>query len=460
VAHDTRIAAFLLNSLERSRELTDILDEPVDTGEPAEVIAAIWEAYDRQRAAFATLPSVTKLARDIEFPSIWLLAKVEHRGILLDGAYLERMSKDFEKKIGVIERRIYAQAGQEFNIASPAQLGAILYDKLGLPTTGVKRGKTGYSTGAPELAKLRPLHPIADAIIEYREFTKLKSTYLDVLPKLVDPTGRLHTTFALDISASGRLSSHDPNLQNIPTRTEIGNAIRTAFVPAKGNVFVSADYNQFELRLAACLANDQALIADFNHDLDIHTKTAAEIYDIPMEEVTKDQRRNAKVVNFGIMYGMSPHGLSIATGMTFTDAKHFIDKYFELRKPIADYIVTTLKDGLERGYVETLFGRRRPTPDLKSSNFMVREGAKRAAQNMPIQGTEADLMKLAMLRAEEALDGLGEQILQIHDSILVETPKANADKVAQILKDTMEGIHKLPVTLKVDTKIGATWGEL
>ena len=460
VEHDTRIAAFLLNSLERSRELTDLLDQPVDTEEPTQVVAAIWQAYSEQKTAFEKLPTVAKLARDIEFPSIWLLAKVEHRGILLDSQYLETMSKDFEKKIGAIERRIYAQAGQEFNISSPAQLGMILYEKLGLPTAGVKRGKTGYSTGAPELAKLRPLHPIADAIVEYREFTKLKSTYIDVLPKLVDKDSRLHTTFALDISASGRLSSHDPNLQNIPTRTEIGNAIRSAFVPAEGNVFVSADYNQFELRLAACLANDTDLIADFNKDLDIHTKTAAEIYDIPMEQVTKDQRRNAKVVNFGIMYGMSPHGLSIATGMTFTDAKTFIDKYFELRKPIAQYIEKILHEGLERGYVETLLGRRRPTPDLKSSNFMVREAAKRAAQNMPIQGTEADLMKLAMLRAEEALDGLGQQILQIHDSILVETPKANAEKVAQILKDTMEGIHKLPVTLKVDTKTATTWGEL
>jgi DNA polymerase-1 len=460
VTHDTRIGAFLLNSLERSRELTDILDEPVDTGEPSEVIAGIWEAYDRQRKAFAELPKVAELARDIEFPSIWLLAKVEHRGILLDSEYLEKMSKDFAKKIGVIERRIYAQAGQEFNISSPAQLGTILYEKLGLPTTGVKRGKTGYSTGAPELAKLRALHPIADAIIEYREFTKLKSTYIDVLPKLVDKNGRLHTTFALDISASGRLSSHDPNLQNIPTRTEVGNAIRMAFVPGPGNVFVSADYNQFELRLAACLANDKDLIEDFNKDLDIHTKTAAEILGVPMEQVTKDMRRNAKVVNFGIMYGMSPHGLAIATGMTFTDAKHFIDKYFELRKPVAEYIEHILKEGLERGYVETLFGRRRPTPDLKSSNFMVREAAKRAAQNMPIQGTEADLMKLAMLKVEESIGDLGQQILQIHDSILVECPKANAEKVANLLKETMEDIHKLPVKLKVDTTTGHNWAEL
>jgi len=460
VLHDTRIGAFLLNSLERSRELTDLVDQPVDSNEPGEVVAAIWKAYEEQRLRFETMPELARLAREIEFPSIWLLAKVEHRGILLDSQYLETMSKDFEKKIGVIERRIYAQAGQEFNISSPAQLGMILYEKLGLPTAGIKRGKTGYSTGAAELAKLKALHPIADAIIEYRECTKLKSTYIDVLPRLVDLHGRLHTTFALDISASGRLSSHDPNLQNIPTRTEIGNAIRTAFVPAEGNVFVSADYNQFELRLAAYLADDKELMKDFNDDIDVHTKTAADVYGVPVEQVTKLQRRNAKVVNFGIMYGMSPHGLSIATGMTFVDAKKFIDKYFDLRKPIGDYIAHTLAEALERGYVETLFGRRRPTPDLKSSNFMVREGAKRAAQNMPIQGTEADLMKLAMLRVEDALGDLGQQILQIHDSILVETPKKNADKVATILQQTMESIYPLPVRLKVDVTQGKNWGDL
>jgi DNA polymerase-1 len=460
VQHDTRIGAFLLNSLERSRELTDLLDQPVDVNEPGEVIAAIWKAYQDQRARFDSLPSIDKLAREIEFPSIWLLAKVEHRGILLDVPYLEQMSKEFDKKIGVIERRIYAQAGQEFNILSPIQLSMILYEKLGLPTAGIKKGKTGYSTGVLELNKLRPLHPIIDNIVEYREYTKLKSTYVDALPKLVDRDNRLHTTLALDISASGRLSSHDPNLQNIPTRTEVGHAIRRAFVPAPGNVFVSADYSQFELRLAAALAADKGLIEDFNQDIDIHTKTAAEVYGIALEEVDKTQRRNAKTINFAVLYGMSPHGLSNSTGMSFSDAKTFIDRYFELRKPIRNYIDSILRNAAEKGYVETLFGRRRPTPDVKSSNWVVREAAKRAAANMPIQGTEADLMKLAMLKVEDALDGLGEQLLQIHDSILVETPKKNAEKVSQLLKETMESIHPLPVNLKVDVKIGNTWGDL
>ncbi|MET0779342.1 MAG: DNA polymerase, partial [Candidatus Saccharimonadales bacterium] len=381
-------------------------------------------------------------------------------GILLDSAYLENMSGEFARKIAVLERNIYAKAGQEFNIASPSQLAMILFEKLGLPTAGVKKGKTGYSTGASELDKLRALHPIVDLITQYREYTKLKSTYIDALPKLVDTEGKLHTTFALDVAATGRLSSHDPNLQNIPTRTELGQAIRTAFVPAEGHVFVSADYSQFELRLAACMADDKQMIADFNKDIDIHTATAAQVQGVPLDQVDKEMRRRAKAVNFGILYGMSPHGLSVATGMSLMESKDFIAKYFELRKPLQQYMADTADKALKNGYVETIFGRRRPTPDMKAANYMIREGAKRAAINMPIQGTEADLMKLAMLHVEERLDGLGEQLLQIHDSILVETPKANAEKVAKILKETMENVYKLPVKLAVDVKTGNNWGEL
>jgi DNA polymerase-1 len=460
VGHDTRIGAFLLNSLERSRELSDLMEQPIDADDGGQVVASIWELYEGQTLQLEQLPTVTALARDIEFPVIYLLATVEHRGILLDSDYLAKMSKEFEQKIGILERNIYAHASKEFNISSPTQLAAILFDTLQLPTFGVKKGKTGYSTGANELAKLRGLHPIIDLITQYREYTKLKSTYIDALPKQVDEQGKLHTTFHLDVAATGRLSSQNPNLQNIPTRTELGQAIRTAFVPAEGNVFVSADYSQFELRLAAVMADDKEFIADFNNDVDIHTKTAAELYDIPMEHVTKDQRRHAKMVNFAVLYGMSAHGLSVATGMTRDQAKEFIDKYFELRKPIREYIDRTLAKAEKEGYVETMFGRRRPTPDVKSSNFAVREAAKRQAANMPIQGTEADLMKLAMLAVEQKLDGLGKQLLQIHDSILVECPEKNADKVAAILKETMEDIYDLDIKLKVDVKIGKNWGEL
>jgi len=461
VHHDTRIGAFLLNSLERSRELSDLLGQTIDTDDGGQVIAAIWTLYPGQREQFKELPTIAKLAADIEFPSIYLLACIEHRGIVLDSDYLAIMSQQFEQKIGILERNIYAHAGKEFNIGSPTQLATILFGELQLPTAGVKKGKTGYSTGATELAKLRALHPVIDLITQYREYTKLKSTYIDSLPKLVDKNGKLHTTFAMDVAATGRLSSHDPNLQNIPTRTELGQAIRTAFVPAEGNVFVSADYSQFELRLAAVMAGDQELIEDFNQGVDIHTKTAAEVYGVPMEQVNKDMRRHAKVVNFGILYGMSPHGLSIAANMTVAEAKVFIDRYFELRKPVREYIDTTIKNALTNGYVETMFGRRRPTPDLKSSNFVVREAAKRVAANMPIQGTEADLMKIAMLEVEKQLAGIGEQILQIHDSILVETPQENAQKVADILKEAMEQVHPtLGIKLKVDIKTGNNWGEI
>ncbi|HEY8999476.1 MAG TPA: DNA polymerase I [Candidatus Saccharimonadales bacterium] len=474
--HDTRIAAFILNSLIRSHELGDLLNVEVDVTGPGQVTTAIWQLFAEQTKEFDKLPHLKKLAERFDFPMVYLLAKIEHRGILLDSKQLNAMSDEFAGKIKALEQKIYGHAGQEFNIGSPVQLGMILFEKLGLPTDGVKKGKTGYSTGAVELAKLRALHPIIDLITEYREYTKLKSTYVDTLPKQVDAHGRLHTTFTLDVAATGRLSSINPNLQNIPTRTEMGVAIRHAFVPKKGYAFVSADYSQFELRLAAVMADDKKLIADFNNQVDIHTKTAAEIYDVPIEKVDKNMRRHAKVVNFGILYGMSPHGLAIATGMTFVEAKKFIDKYFELRAPIREYIDNTVKKALDDGYVETIFGRRRPTPDLKSSNFAVREAAKRAAMNMPIQGTEADLMKLAMLKVEKVLanqsksgdnvatpgkaEPLGEQILQVHDSILVECPEENVAQVAKLLKETMESIHPLPVHLIADITTGHNWGEL
>ena len=460
VAHDTHVAAFILNSLERLRDLSDLRGMTLDMADPHQVLPSIWEAYKDQKAQFDQLPSLLKVAQTMDFPAIKLLALIEHRGITLDSQFLQDMSVKFAERIAEFESKIHELAGQEFNISSPTQLATILFEKLGLPTQGVKKGKTGYSTGAAELDKLRGLSPIIDLITQYREYTKLKSTYIDALPKLVDAGGKLHTTFNLDGAATGRLSSTNPNLQNIPTRSEIGQAIRQAFVPAPGNVFVSADYSQFELRLAAVMANDQDLIESFNKDEDIHVRTAAEVYDVKLEEVTKAQRSRAKTVNFGVLYGMSPHGLSVATGMTFTEAKDFIAKYFELRAPIRTYMENVIKQAMLDGYVETIFGRRRPTPDLKSSNFAVREAAKRAAINMPIQGTEADLMKLAMINVEEKLGDLGQQILQVHDSILVETSEANAEKVSALLKETMENVHKLPVKLKVDVKTGQNWGEL
>jgi DNA polymerase-1 len=280
---------------------------------------------------------------------------------------------------------------------------------------------------------------------------------------MVDKNSRLHTTFNLTVAQTGRLSSNDPNLQNIPIRTDLGRRIRTAFVAAPGKKLVSADYSQFELRLAAYLAGDKELIEMFNNGADIHTATAAQVYKRNPEDVTKQMRRNAKVINFGIIYGMSPHGLSVATGMTRDQAQHFIDQYFELRKPLLEYMNKLKDQARSDGYVETLFGRRRPMPDIHSSNFVVRQAAERAAINMPIQGTEADLMKLAMIQVEKELRAQHNDchmLLQIHDSILVECPTEVAERVGEILKQTMENVYKLPVRLDVDVSIGQNWGEI
>lgn len=459
--HDIRQAAFLLDPLQRDRSLPSLLGSDIDMDNPGEVAAALWSVYNTQVEAFGFKSKVADIAERFDFPLVRLLFDIERRGVKIDIARLHVMSKELGDEYKKLQQEMYAMVGHEFNIGSPAQLGDVLFTKLQLPTVGVKRGKTGYSTDQKTLDKLKGQHPIIDLIERTRELAKLKNTYVDALPELADEQERLHTTFNQDVAATGRLSSTAPNLQNIPIRSELGRTIRAAFVAEPGNVLVSADYSQFELRLAAVLSDDKELIEDFNNDVDIHTKTAAEVYGIPMEDVTKNQRRDAKVINFGVLYGMSPHGLSAATGMSFSEAKKFIDQYFELRAPIRAFIDKTLKQAEEEGYVETYFGRRRPTPDVKSSNFMVRESAKRAAANMPIQGTEADLMKLAMLEVERKLGDLGMQILQIHDSILIETPKTNAEKVTDILRTSMESIAKeLPVKLKVDVSVGDNWGEL
>ncbi len=458
VLHDTEQAAFLLNPLQKSRDLADLMG--ADAAEPLMAVTAVRELYLEQLLKFEELPRVATVAREIDFPLMAVLARMEVRGIKLDTDFLKTMSDELSGQIKTVQKNMYELVGQEFNIGSPAQLAEILFGKLQLSTVGVKKGKTGYSTGQKELDKLRGQHPIIELIETYRELTKLQNTYLDALPKLVDEESRLHTDFRQDVAATGRLSSSEPNLQNIPVRSEVGRKIREAFVPEKGNVFVSADYSQFELRLAAVLAGDRAMIKDFNSDIDIHAKTASDVYKIPLEQVSKNQRRDAKVINFGVLYGMGPHALAQNTGMSFHEAKTFIDEYFRLRAPIRKYIDATIAKAKNDEYVETYFGRRRPTPDARSSNFVVRAAAERAAANMPIQGTEADLMKMAMLEVEKKLDGLGEQVLQIHDSILVECPKKNADQVRELLVETMENIYPdLGIKLKVDVSTGKNWGE-
>ncbi len=459
-AHDIRQAAFLISPLKRELSLSGLTGGEVGD-DPISTISAIWQAYNQQMQIFEGETKLYKIARDFDFPLIYILFLMEHRGIKIDPEFLGKMSKELGDEHAKLEQEMYTMAGYEFNIGSPMQLSEVLFTKLQLPTDGIKKGKTGYSTGQKELDKLRGQHPIIELIEQTRELAKLKNTYVDALPKLVDVHNRIHTTFNQDVASTGRLSSTNPNLQNIPIRTDLGRKIREAFIPEGDMVFVSADYSQFELRLAAALANDTDMINIFNGDVDIHTKTASEVYGVPIDNVTKTQRRNAKVINFGVLYGMSPHGLSAATGMTFIESKKFIDQYFDIRKPILKFIKDTVDFARASGYVETYFGRRRPTPDVLSSNFMVRAGAERAAANMPIQGTEADLMKLAMIAVEQKIEGLGNQILQIHDSILIECPEENAEKIADILRDTMTNIApQIPVKLKVDVSIGKNWGEL
>lgn len=454
-------AAFLIDPLKRDRSLNALSGDFSDDDSAPYQLARLHKIYREQKVYMSNNSQIARVAYEFDFPVIWALFQMEKRGMKLDDMLLRQMGDELATEVSRLEQQMYSMAGYEFNASSPAQLSEILFTKLQLPTAGIKKGKTGYSTGQKELDKLRGQHPIIELIERYRELTKLISTYIEALPKLMATDGRIHTTFNQDVTSTGRLSSTNPNLQNIPVRTELGRKIRQAFVPSDGKVFVGADYSQFELRLAAVLAGDEKLIEDFNSDVDIHAKTAAETYGISIDEVSKSQRRAAKVINFGVLYGMSPHGLAAATGMSFTEAKKFIDHYFEVRKPIRQYLDKILTQAREQGFVETYFGRRRPTPDVKSSNFMVRSSAERAAMNMPIQGTEADLMKLAMIRLEDKLSGLADAILQVHDSILVECKPEDVQKVSEIMKAEMEGVcPELPIKLKVDVGTGVNWGEV
>jgi DNA polymerase-1 len=474
---DTQIAGFLLNALRRDLTLTGLAAAEIDyAGSPfedsdieelasraADIVAVIHALADKQHTELQQIPKLADLGRDVEFPVISVLARMEYAGMLLDTSYLKDFAVEIDDLISDYEQQIYGLAEHEFNIGSPTQLAEVLFTTLKLPTAGIKKGKTGYSTAASELDKLRGQHEIIDLITQFREVAKLKNTYVDTLPTQVDAHSRVHTTFAMTVAQTGRLSSNDPNLQNIPTRTDLGRRIRTAFIADKGKKLVSADYSQFELRLAAVMADDKELISMFNRGADIHTATAALVYGRELEDVTKNMRRAAKVINFGILYGMSPHGLQIATGMDRQQAVMFIERYKKVRRPLFDYIDRTRELARQQGYVETLLGRRRPMPDIHSANFVVRQAAERAAINMPIQGTEADLMKMAMIKVDQLLAEqfpAATQLMQVHDSILVEAPEPDAEAVGELLKTTMQDIYKLPVRLDVDVTIGDNWGEL
>ena len=475
VDHDVMIASFLLNSLRRDQSIkalaSDELDiESVDFSNLSseeliersdQMIGILWALYNKQAPALIRTGSLSKLAKDIEWPIIPVLAKMESEGILLDTKYLENFSHEINDLVSDLEQKIYTHAGTKFNISSPAQLSDILFDKMKIPSEGIKKGKTAFSTAASELEKLKDSHPIIALISSYREVTKLKTTYVDALPRMVDAGSRLHTTFNLTIAQTGRLSSTDPNLQNIPVRTDLGKRIRTAFIAGEGRTFINADYSQFELRIAAHLSQDQDVIDQFNNDIDVHSTTAALIYNREIDDVTKNMRREAKVVNFGVMYGLGSHGLASGTGMSYAQAKNFIDRFFEVRPKLKEYIEKIRKQAMEDGFVEDIYGRRRPTPDIKSTNFAVREAAVRAAVNMPFQGSAADIMKKAMIDLDKQLDQYdAKMLLQIHDSVLVEVDDKHAEKVASIIKETMENAVKLSVKLTVDVVTAKNWGLL
>ena len=458
--YDIEQLEFLLNALIRDKSLSGIYGEKIDEDDSKVRISVMRIIFERQQKKLEDLPRIREIAEKLDFPMSLVLFKMEKAGVEICPEIFAKMSEEFAGEISKIEKEIFEIAGREFNVASPLQLSKVLFEDLSLPTKGIKKSKNGFSTGQKELDKLREYSPIIEKIEQFREFSKLKSTYVDALPKLADEKNRIHSNFAQDVTTTGRLSSSNPNLQNIPIRSELGRRIREGFVAKKGNLLVSADYSQFELRLAAVLANDKPLIETFEKDLDIHAKTASEVFGVPIDEISKEQRRVAKIINFSVLYGVGAHNLSGTIGVGFYEAKKYIEEYFNAHKPIRELMDNTLKKAQDEGFVETFFGRRRPMPDIKSSNFMIREMAKRAAQNMPIQGTEADLMKRAMLAVDEKIvkAGLGDQILQIHDSILVEVPAENAENVAEILKQEMENVApELNVKLKVEVSIGKDW---
>jgi DNA polymerase-1 len=499
IVFDTMVAAFLLNPLSRSQSLDDLafgelgvemipITELIGTGkaqvsfdnaliEDATTYAAedadmSWRLYERLRPrleAERDIPgpyepwadwNIYRLATEIEWPIVTVLGEMELAGIVLDVPFLEKFGGQLEGRIGALKEQIYFLAGEEFNLGSPAQLGQILYGRLGLSTAGVKKGKTGHSTAAGELEKMKHLHPIIELIMQYRELDKLQNTYVVALPAQVGPDNRVHTSFSQVVAQTGRLSSSNPNLQNIPVRTELGREIRQAFVAPEGRVLVSADYSQIELRVAAALSGDEAMMETFRQGVDLHVATAAELFGVPLEEVTKDQRSAVKAINFGVLYGMSAHGLSVATGMDGKQSAEFIERYFQVRPKLKTYIEATKQFGRDKRYTATLFGRRRPCPEINSSNFQIRQAAERVAVNVPIQGTAADIYKLAMIEVMKRLDDDSQLLLQIHDELIVETPAEKGEAVAAMMQEVMAGVIDIGVPLAVDIAVGQNWGQL
>lgn len=400
------------------------------------------------------------LFQTIEMPLVEVLADMQYTGMYVNKEELKAYGEELQEKLEEMTKKIYELAGTEFNINSPKQLGEVLFEKLKLPV--YKKTKSGYSTDVEVLEKLKPEHPVIEYLLEYRAVTKLKSTYVDGLIPYIDKKGRIHSYFHQTVTATGRISSTEPNMQNIPTRTEMGKNLRKAFQAQDNNILVDADYSQIELRVLAHISNDKIMIEAFNHDEDIHTQVASKVFDVPMEEVTKDLRSKAKAVNFGIVYGISDFGLGEQLSVPKKVAKQYIEQYLEKYKGIKHFMDSIIETAKKQGYVETLFKRKREIPEMKSSNYMVRQFGNRVAMNTPIQGTAADIMKLAMIRVYELLKKekmKSKMILQVHDELLVETVPEEKDRVYQILKDCMENVINLRVPLKVEISEGKNWCE-
>jgi len=407
---------------------------------------------------------VKKLCEEIEFPLVAVLARMERAGVKIDSEVLGEMSSRLTREIGIKAREIYALAGSEFNINSPKQLGDVLFNKLNLPKP-MKQGKGRViSTAADVLEELALTHEVPRLVLEYRQLSKLKSTYVDALPSMVDKTTRrLHTTFSQTVAATGRLSSVNPNLQNIPIRTELGREVRAAFIAEPGFVLLAADYSQIELRLLAHYSQDPTLVEAYRRGDDIHTLTAAEVFGVPPLMITDEHRRAAKAVNFGIVYGLSPFGLSQQLGIDKGEAKRFIDRYFERYKGVRAFIDTTLAEARREQKVRTLFGRVRPIPDINSKNANQRGFAERTAVNTPLQGTAADLIKIAMIRIDAEMSARGmksRMTLQVHDELVFEVAEAELETMKVLVREKMENAHPLTVPLVVEVGVGKNWRDL
>ena len=462
-AFDTALAAYDLNPSQSdypvSKLATTFLGTTVDDGDAAACAEALWNLRPVLEAELEK-QGMTKLYQEIEFPLCGVLYRMECLGIDIDRQQLIQFGEMLTQRIDECEKLIFSYSEEPFNINSTKQLGALLFEKLGLPP--VKKTKTGYSTNADVLEKLKNKHPIIPAIMDYRMLTKLKSTYAEGLLKEIREDGRIHTTFQNLVTATGRLSSTEPNLQNIPVRTDLGAEIRKMFIPKAGHVLVDADYSQIELRVLAHIADDANMCHAFQNGLDIHAVTASQVFDVPVEEVTSLQRRHAKAVNFGIVYDISEFSLSEDIGVSRYEAKEYIESYLANYRGVRAYMKNVVEDARNRGYTETMFGRRRYIPELKSSNFNVRSGAERMTLNTPIQGTAADLIKLAMIRVDKALSENfpeAKLILQVHDELIVECPEAVAEAVAELVSREMESVAELKVPLTAEAKFGKSWYE-